>query len=108
MRSARYAPLRSTDPDGVGQEHQESNLQKDFYTGTPVLAGVSLQRVPTIFVSLNSDQKSLIRYAQQRHRGRMNLDFCDGHVENFKTQKFMTDDSDATRRRWNRDNLPHR
>ena len=31
--SARYARLRSTDPEGVGSEQQESNLQKDVYTG---------------------------------------------------------------------------
>ena len=73
-----------------------------------VWAGVGLTRIPTISIGPSSDLKPAIRYAQQRHRGRMNIDFCDGHVENFKAQKFMTDDSDEARRRWNRDNQSHR
>jgi prepilin-type processing-associated H-X9-DG protein len=43
-----------------------------------------------------------------RHRGKSNVDFCDGHVES-PTLKFLFEDtSDEALSRWNRDHLPHR
>lgn len=43
-----------------------------------------------------------------RHRGRLNIVFCDGHVEGVKVQTlfFSTDDRDLLL--WNSDNKPHR
>lgn len=43
-----------------------------------------------------------------RHSGRLNVVFCDGHVDGTKVQTlfFSTDDSDL--RLWNTDNEPHR
>ncbi len=44
----------------------------------------------------------------QRHQGKANVVFCDGHVES-PTLKFLFEDtSDAALSRWNRDHLPHR
>jgi prepilin-type processing-associated H-X9-DG protein/prepilin-type N-terminal cleavage/methylation domain-containing protein len=43
-----------------------------------------------------------------RHQGKANVAFCDGHVES-PTLKFLFEDtSDAALVRWNRDHLPHR
>ena len=42
------------------------------------------------------------------HRNKINILFCDGHVES-PTLKFLFEDtSDAALVRWNRDHLPHR
>jgi prepilin-type N-terminal cleavage/methylation domain-containing protein/prepilin-type processing-associated H-X9-DG protein len=46
--------------------------------------------------------------ARQRHAGRLNVVFCDGHVEGVKVDALFFDNSDATRRRWFRDHQPHR
>ncbi len=48
------------------------------------------------------------RGASSRHQGKLNVVFCDGHVES-PTLKFLFEDtSDAALSRWNRDHLPHR
>src|SRR5262245_28887429 len=46
--------------------------------------------------------------ARQRHTGRLNVVFCDGHVEGIKVDALFFDNSDEARRRWFRDNQPHR
>jgi prepilin-type processing-associated H-X9-DG protein/prepilin-type N-terminal cleavage/methylation domain-containing protein len=43
-----------------------------------------------------------------RHQGKVNVVFCDGHVESPKVQFIFEDTSDAALVRWNRDHLPHR
>jgi prepilin-type processing-associated H-X9-DG protein len=45
-------------------------------------------------------------YIADRHNGGGNVTFCDGHVEYDKQSNWMKE-SDAARRRWNRDNEPH-
>lgn len=46
--------------------------------------------------------------ANARHRGKVNVAFCDGHLES-PTLKFLFEDtSDAALSRWNRDHFPHR
>jgi prepilin-type processing-associated H-X9-DG protein len=60
------------------------------------------------FMRIPSDQ--LVRYGntRSRHFGKVNVAFCDGHVES-PTLKFVFDDpSDRALVRWNRDHLPHR
>jgi prepilin-type processing-associated H-X9-DG protein/prepilin-type N-terminal cleavage/methylation domain-containing protein len=49
---------------------------------------------------------TLIPY--QRHQGKANVVFCDGHVESPTLQFLFEDTSDAALVRWNRDHLPHR
>ena len=43
-----------------------------------------------------------------RHQGRANVVFCDGHVESPTLKFLFADTSDEALRRWNRDHLPHR
>jgi prepilin-type N-terminal cleavage/methylation domain-containing protein/prepilin-type processing-associated H-X9-DG protein len=44
--------------------------------------------------------------SQARHRGRLEIVFCDGHVEWPRTEKLL-EKSDNSLRRWNNDNQPH-
>jgi prepilin-type processing-associated H-X9-DG protein len=43
-----------------------------------------------------------------RHQGRINVLFCDGHVESPTLRFVFKDTSDAALIRWNRDHQPHR
>ncbi len=49
-----------------------------------------------------------IQFAQTRHRGRLNVTFCDGHVEAIKVYTLFFEETDEAYKRWNRDNEPHR
>ena len=44
----------------------------------------------------------------ERHNGRANIGFCDGHVEPLSLKILFDDESDGSLRLWNRDNKPHR
>jgi prepilin-type processing-associated H-X9-DG protein len=44
---------------------------------------------------------------RQRHRGRVNLLFCDGHVEGARLEQTFFDRTDIALRRWNKDHEPH-
>ncbi|MGD0085616.1 MAG: prepilin-type N-terminal cleavage/methylation domain-containing protein [Verrucomicrobiota bacterium] len=46
--------------------------------------------------------------AYQRHQGRANVVFCDGHVESPTLNFLFVDTSDAALSRWNLDHQPHR
>jgi prepilin-type processing-associated H-X9-DG protein len=46
--------------------------------------------------------------ATARHQGRINVVFCDGHVESPKLNFLYDDLSDVALARWNRDHQPHR
>jgi prepilin-type N-terminal cleavage/methylation domain-containing protein/prepilin-type processing-associated H-X9-DG protein len=46
--------------------------------------------------------------APSRHQNKINVVFCDGHVESPTLQFLFADTSDAALSRWNRDHLPHR
>jgi len=46
--------------------------------------------------------------ASDRHQGRINVLFCDGHVESPTVKFVFEDKSDAALIRWNRDHRPHR
>ncbi|EEF58254.1 prepilin-type N-terminal cleavage/methylation domain-containing protein [Pedosphaera parvula] len=48
------------------------------------------------------------RGASGRHQGKLNVLFCDGHVESPTVKFLFEDTSDAALVRWNRDHLPHR
>ncbi|MGH7951805.1 MAG: prepilin-type N-terminal cleavage/methylation domain-containing protein [Limisphaerales bacterium] len=47
-------------------------------------------------------------HAESRHQGRLNVVFCDGHVESPTLPFLFEDTSDKALSRWNRDHLPHR
>jgi prepilin-type processing-associated H-X9-DG protein len=46
--------------------------------------------------------------ARRRHNNRLNVVFCDGHVEAPKINALFYEKTDAAVRRWNADNEPHR
>ena len=46
-------------------------------------------------------------FASSRHKGKVNVVFCDGHVESPKLKFVFEDTSDAPLARWNRDRQPH-
>ena len=48
------------------------------------------------------------RGASARHHGKLNVVFCDGHVESPTLQFLFEDTSDEALSRWNRDHQPHR
>ena len=48
-----------------------------------------------------------LRLAAQRHGGRWNTAFCDGHVENLKTKGLFNFRDPNVARRWNSDHQPH-
>jgi prepilin-type processing-associated H-X9-DG protein/prepilin-type N-terminal cleavage/methylation domain-containing protein len=47
-------------------------------------------------------------FAYQRHQGKANVVYCDGHVESPTLQFLFADTSDAALSAWNRDHQPHR
>jgi prepilin-type N-terminal cleavage/methylation domain-containing protein/prepilin-type processing-associated H-X9-DG protein len=49
-----------------------------------------------------------LRIMTQRHGGRWNMVFCDGHVEHERPEKFFNYYSDEAISLWNRDHQPHR
>jgi prepilin-type N-terminal cleavage/methylation domain-containing protein/prepilin-type processing-associated H-X9-DG protein len=44
----------------------------------------------------------------ERHQGKANVAFCDGHTETTTIEYLFADTSDDALRRWNRDHQPHR
>ena len=51
---------------------------------------------------------TLTQQKYSRHQGRLNVLFCDGHVESPTLQFLFEDTGDNALDRWNRDNQPHR
>jgi prepilin-type processing-associated H-X9-DG protein len=49
-----------------------------------------------------------LNFQIDRHQGKANVVFCDGHVESPTLPFLFADTSDAALSRWNRDHLPHR
>jgi prepilin-type N-terminal cleavage/methylation domain-containing protein/prepilin-type processing-associated H-X9-DG protein len=56
--------------------------------------------------SASGGATGILQATQQRHSGRFNVVFCDGHVESVLEAKLF-DKGDTTLRRWNNDNQPH-
>jgi prepilin-type N-terminal cleavage/methylation domain-containing protein/prepilin-type processing-associated H-X9-DG protein len=66
---------------------------------------VRIERMPAIDWVSSGDR---VKKASARHRNAGNVAFCDGHVEGLKFRELFFDRDDASLRRWNRDNEPHR
>jgi prepilin-type processing-associated H-X9-DG protein/prepilin-type N-terminal cleavage/methylation domain-containing protein len=62
-----------------------------------------LWRMYTPIPKLKMDSQDL-----SRHRGNLNILFCDGHVASPALKFLFVDKSDAALQQWNRDFLPHR
>src|SRR6185369_416286 len=80
----------------------------DAFSGTPdkvslVEGAWIIARTGTSFPPRND-----IQFAQKRHRGRLNVTFCDGHVEPFRVHTLFFDVTDEAYKRWSRDNEAHR
>lgn len=105
---------------GVGEATRESDVKVpsemiamgDAFIGTPdnrtLVEGHPLISrtdfaIPGLFGS--GDDTPL---ARARHRGTLNVVFCDARVERVKLNFLFFDESDDARRRWNRDHEPHR
>jgi prepilin-type N-terminal cleavage/methylation domain-containing protein/prepilin-type processing-associated H-X9-DG protein len=71
-----------------------------------VLAGPTLL-TRTDSMVVNPNPLPEILEARARHRGRVNVTFCDGHVTDFALNALFLDRSDAALSRWNKDNEPH-
>jgi prepilin-type N-terminal cleavage/methylation domain-containing protein/prepilin-type processing-associated H-X9-DG protein len=72
--------------------------------GDSIVGGITFDR-------WNLDVVSEHRYrraAPARHQGRVNVVFCDGHVESPTLGFAFTNTTDAALIRWNRDHQPHR
>ena len=54
------------------------------------------------------EQEEWRKVTRQRHGGRFNITFCDGHIEDLKPQNLFDVRKAEVLKRWNRDNLPHR
>jgi prepilin-type processing-associated H-X9-DG protein len=58
------------------------------------------------YPSFYTDDQRL-RFSAQRHGGRWNVGFCDGHVENLRTRNLFDFSNPDVARRWNSDHQPH-
>ena len=67
--------------------------------GDSIIGGVDFMRTTNLAHS---------KTAFSRHQGRLNVVFCDGHVESPTLQFLFANTSDAALSRWNCDHLPHR
>lgn len=68
--------------------------------GDSIVGGIDFMRLDLKYLEQ--------RGASARHQGRLNVVFCDGHVESPTLQFLFEDTSDDALVRWNRDHLPHR
>jgi prepilin-type N-terminal cleavage/methylation domain-containing protein/prepilin-type processing-associated H-X9-DG protein len=90
-------------PAGVLSKYYGANAQKEAYAGWNLL-DINLRNFhmrPNF-----GGSAGVISATRDRHRGRYNIAFCDGHTELLKQEKLF-EESDAFLRRWNNDNEPH-
>jgi len=74
------------------------------YRSGRVVVSSGLSRDAYTFGEREDDRKR----AEQRHGGRLNVAFCDGHVEAVGLKTLFFDRTDAALQKWNADHLPHR
>ncbi len=98
----------SDDNFGLGGQPSTQIATKD----SEIVSPAEMMAIGDVFVQdpalLRESVFAIARIAYQRHQGRANVVFCDGHVES-PTLKFLFEDTnDDALVRWNRDHLPHR
>ncbi len=69
--------------------------------GDSISGGVFFMRMSLDYLDRNGR-------AFARHQGKINVVFCDGHVESPTLKSVFQDTNDTALVRWNRDHLPHR
>jgi prepilin-type processing-associated H-X9-DG protein len=85
----------------IAVKESEVTSPSDMMTvGDSVVGGIDFMRQDLNYLKQHG--------ASARHQGKLNVVFCDGHVESPTLQFLFTDTSDAALVRWNRDGLPHR
>jgi prepilin-type processing-associated H-X9-DG protein/prepilin-type N-terminal cleavage/methylation domain-containing protein len=72
--------------------------------GDSILGGIDFSR----YGNFGNFSPTLFGRVMARHQGRINVLFCDGHVESPTMKYLFEDTSDEALSRWNRDHLPHR
>jgi prepilin-type processing-associated H-X9-DG protein/prepilin-type N-terminal cleavage/methylation domain-containing protein len=81
-------------------------------TDSQVVAPADMMAMGEVFLSriafTRATSYGVMLSAYQRHQGRANVVFCDGHVESPTLQLLFADTSDEALSRWNRDHQPHR
>ena len=89
------------------------HVTEDLGTRTPI--GESEVAVPAEMMAIGeSDAFAFMRGldydfgGRLRHQGKINVLFCDGHVESLTQKLLFEDTSEAALVRWNRDHQPHR
>jgi prepilin-type N-terminal cleavage/methylation domain-containing protein/prepilin-type processing-associated H-X9-DG protein len=103
----------STDDNfGLGGRPSSHTPVKDSEVTSPAdmmaIGDVFRDRLNFARLGHSLDYWGLGQIAPQRHQGKLNVVFCDGHVESPVLQFLLFDTSDAALVRWNRDHLPHR
>ena len=76
--------------------------------GWPALDGFSgsMQGYKSVMPGLPAND-SAVRAMKQRHGGRWNIGFCDGHVENLRPGSLFDAHNTLQMSRWNNDHKPH-
>lgn len=92
-RSMLYAPV----PEGQVVSPSEMMAIGDSFSG-----GVFFGRCQDL------QWLEKVGFAFERHQGRVNVSFCDGHVESPSLGFVFTNTTDTALVRWNRDYQPHR
>jgi prepilin-type processing-associated H-X9-DG protein/prepilin-type N-terminal cleavage/methylation domain-containing protein len=102
--SGHYSPGRGT---WTPIAESEVAIPSEMMAIGEVFSGQSdFFRANEDFNEFNYLEKKTI--APSRHQNKINVLFCDGHVESATLQFLFADTSDAALSRWNRDHLPHR
>ena len=81
------------------------NVSSDVHGNLVMVVGAIERALKDVAASPNTSAWTK-RY--RTHDGFLNLVFCDGHVEANSIFQLHLDERDASLRRWNRDNEPHR
>ncbi len=93
---------------GLGGRPSTHTLIKD----SQVIDPADMMAIGEIFLSrlaFTRDTDYVVTlFAYQRHQGKANVAFCDGHVESPTLKFLFADTNDDALCRWNRDHQPHR
>jgi prepilin-type processing-associated H-X9-DG protein/prepilin-type N-terminal cleavage/methylation domain-containing protein len=97
---------------GLGGHPSTHTPVKDSEVVSPTdmmaIGDVFRDRLNFVRLGHSLDYWGLGQIAPQRHQGKLNVVFCDGHVESPTLEFVLFDTNDAALVRWNRDHLPHR
>jgi prepilin-type processing-associated H-X9-DG protein len=109
MRPEVWLPGKAAGLLGLGGYGKTSSNNSDLPVRETDVAQSS--RMLAIGESVSGSGVFIPVYGHQsysRHQGKVNVLFCDGHVESPSVQVLFMDTSDTALSRWNRDNQPHR